>query len=112
MGQAPPVTAPKRRWFRFSLRTLFVLVTLFGCWLGYQLNWIRARRLALESGEVGLIVWGPNHVDVPDQSPPWMLGLLGESSPGCAGLVVAPSTSDAELARIQSLFPELDVERR
>jgi hypothetical protein len=28
-------TAPKRRWFAFSLRTLFVLVTVFGIWLGY-----------------------------------------------------------------------------
>ena len=35
--------APKPRRFRFSLRTLFVVVTLVGCWLGYQLNWIRQR---------------------------------------------------------------------
>src|SRR5258708_10246160 len=35
--------APKRRWFRFSLRTMFVVVTLFGCWLAYSLNWIRQR---------------------------------------------------------------------
>ena len=34
---------PKRRWFRYSLRTLFVGVTVFACWLGYQLNWIRQR---------------------------------------------------------------------
>ena len=28
-------TAPRRRWFRFSLRTLFVVVTItaIGCWL-------------------------------------------------------------------------------
>jgi hypothetical protein len=39
------MTAPKRRWFRFafSLRTLFVAVTVFGCWLGYSLNWINQR---------------------------------------------------------------------
>jgi hypothetical protein len=36
-------TAPKRRWFRFSLRTLFLGVTLFGCWFGYELYWIRQR---------------------------------------------------------------------
>jgi hypothetical protein len=35
---------PKRRWFAFSLRTLFVVVTLVACWLGYELNWIRQRR--------------------------------------------------------------------
>jgi hypothetical protein len=39
--------ATKRRWFRFSLRTLFVVVTLLCCWLGYQLNWIRQRHAVL-----------------------------------------------------------------
>ena len=38
------MTAPKRRWPQFSLRTLFVVVTVFGCWLGYQLNWIQQRK--------------------------------------------------------------------
>jgi hypothetical protein len=42
---------PRRR-FRFSLRTMFVLVTALCVWLGYQLNWIRQRRNVLGSGEV------------------------------------------------------------
>jgi hypothetical protein len=29
------MTPPRRRWFRFSLRTLFVVVTLLGIWLGF-----------------------------------------------------------------------------
>ena len=28
---------------RFSLRTLFVLVTALACWLGCEFNWIRER---------------------------------------------------------------------
>jgi hypothetical protein len=32
-----------RHWFTFSLRTMFVGVTVFVCWFGYQLNWIRQR---------------------------------------------------------------------
>jgi hypothetical protein len=36
--------APKRRWLRFSLRALFVFVTVLACWLGYEVNWIRHRR--------------------------------------------------------------------
>jgi hypothetical protein len=32
---------PKRRWFRFSLRTLLVVVTILSVWLGYQLNTAR-----------------------------------------------------------------------
>jgi hypothetical protein len=36
-------SAPKRPCFRFSLRTLFAAVTVFGVWFSYQLNWIRQR---------------------------------------------------------------------
>src|ERR1700690_2367557 len=40
----PMIPAPKRRWLRFSLRTLFVVVTVFGIWLGWQTNVVRERR--------------------------------------------------------------------
>jgi hypothetical protein len=43
--------APKHRW-TFTLRTLFVVVTLFGCWQGYHLNWIRQRRALLDEPNV------------------------------------------------------------
>jgi hypothetical protein len=36
-------SAPKRRWFSFSLRTLFVVVTVFGCWLGWNVNAVQKR---------------------------------------------------------------------
>ncbi len=36
--------APKSRQFRISLRTLFVVLTVFGVWLGWQVNIINARR--------------------------------------------------------------------
>ncbi len=36
--------AAKRRWFRFSLRTLFVVVTVFGVWLGWEIKYVRDRR--------------------------------------------------------------------
>jgi hypothetical protein len=38
------LTPTKRRWFRFSLRTMFVLVTVFCVWLGYELNQIHSRK--------------------------------------------------------------------
>ena len=54
-GTAMTETKPKRRWFTFSLRTLFVLVTVLCVWLGYQVNWIWQRRefvrkLCVDSG--------------------------------------------------------------
>ena len=42
------MTTPNRRWFRFSLRTLFVLIAIFGCWLGWQAHIVRERRELLQ----------------------------------------------------------------
>ena len=64
--------APKRRWFRFSLRTLFVVVTVVGllCWVLIQLAWIRDRHDELsrlrEDGVI--VVAGP---------PPWTIHIFG-----------------------------------
>ena len=40
---------PKRRWFRFtfSLQTLFIVVTIVGVWLGWQLKIVRERKAVL-----------------------------------------------------------------
>jgi len=39
-------TPNRRSWFRFafSLRTMFVLVTLFACWLGYEVKFVQDRK--------------------------------------------------------------------
>ena len=45
------MNAPRRRWFSFSLRTLFVVVTIAaiaGGWVMYQVSWIRQRRTMLD----------------------------------------------------------------
>jgi predicted permease len=39
---------PKHRWFQFRLPTLFVVITLFAMWLGWQLYWFKTRRDWLE----------------------------------------------------------------
>lgn len=54
---AAMIPAPKCRRFRFSLRTLFAVVTVAGIilgWIGFQLNWIKERRQAMENGEIGI----------------------------------------------------------
>jgi hypothetical protein len=35
-----------RRWFQFSLRTVFILMTILGIWLGIQVKWLRDRQEA------------------------------------------------------------------
>jgi hypothetical protein len=73
--------ALKRRWFRWSLRTMFVVVTVFACWLGYYGNWHRQRQSALRSigdhGAEGLLPYLPRTLDTPTALP-WSLKLWGE----------------------------------
>ena len=41
------IPQPRRPWYQFSLRTMFVLVVVVSiplAWVGYSLNWIRQRR--------------------------------------------------------------------
>ena len=45
MSEAP--TKPRRRWFRFSLRTLLLLVAIIGVPLGMKMNRVRNQRLVV-----------------------------------------------------------------
>ena len=89
----------RRRWFRYSLRTFFVLVTLLGVWLGVQVKWIRDRREALQ--------WVHRSVIFPDlHTPaPWSIRLVERGVPL---ITVDPDIAqDAEKVRkLKELFPE------
>jgi hypothetical protein len=55
--------ASNRRWFRFSLRTLFVLVTLLaaiGSWVGRNLSAVQARRSLRASENVAFLTYDEN----------------------------------------------------
>jgi hypothetical protein len=45
--RSPPPASP-RRWFNFSLRTMFVLVTLLSCWLAWETSVVRHRKAVLD----------------------------------------------------------------
>ena len=87
---------------RFSLRTLLIVVTVFCCWIAYQLNWIRQRHEALSSEKISF----------PGQArAPALLWVLGER--GYGEIAFRRSTKgrlmledDAEFERIKRLFPE------
>jgi hypothetical protein len=93
-------TKPKRRWFRFSLRTLFVLVTI-ACtgagWVAYQLNWIRERHDFVERYQCRHTF---HNIEIPDPKIPFSLRLLGEKP--VLGLTVRKD----RMERAKRLFPE------
>ena len=85
------------RYFRFRLRTLLVLVFVVSlplAWVGYCLNWIRARH-AVSHGGNGEIR-GPIHVDAP-------LALQPFGEKGVATIWRYPPLT---VDQLQRLFPE------
>jgi hypothetical protein len=74
---------PKRRWFRFSLRTLLVFITIasvgFG-WLGYKVRQANRQRIAVQSLRDLQAAVLYDHVLGGSQAPPgppWLRNLLG-----------------------------------
>lgn len=106
--------APKRRWPRFSLRTMFVVVAVFACgagFLSYELSWIQQRREALIPNEVPYS-WAESwNTKGHPATAPWHLRILGEG--GIAAIWIdrgMPSaTREGYRNRLQRLFPEAQV---
>ncbi len=126
--------SPRRRWFTFSLRTGFVLLTLFCVWLGVQVKWIHDRHEALH--KLSARQWP---VRIPEQNfrpllrdlqqesasvfaqieeralvnpygmAPLSLRVFGEH--GAQAIIVADNVSESDLARLARLFPEAAVVR-
>jgi hypothetical protein len=111
--------APKRRWFRWSLRTMFVVALLVACGFGYPLNWIRQRHALIEApertgveAEYGVAIVPMSlraTARVETNAAPWPLRWLGER--GVSTLYVRDDMPDPEVARIRALFPEAEIER-
>jgi hypothetical protein len=102
---------PRRRWFSFSLRTMFVAVSLFCMWLGYELNWIRERRAFLRMN------MQKDSLAVPA---PWSIRVLGERGYFIVYVqtryrkVISDETLDVETIRrlndARRLFPEAAID--
>jgi hypothetical protein len=119
---------PRRRWFAFRLRTLFVLVAVLSiplAWAGYPLNWIRERRKFLymknepfdmvdnvppemESFMVTFLYQDPDTYKYYDRPrAPGGLWLFGEEGyPKIEFLHASPELME----RTRRLFPEATVE--
>jgi hypothetical protein len=107
------IAKPKRRWFRFSLRTLFVLVTVFCVWLGFQFNWIYRRHRALEWMQDQAKYWDDMPVSQKvwlGTRTPWPIAMLGEEGLEQVCVIVDDEKTAAEKqVELRRLFPEGDV---
>src|SRR5690242_12995468 len=101
-------TKPDRRWYQFSLRTLLIFLTL-ACvvmaWTVDKFNWKRARWEVLDSGTVKRIYAKSVADRRKAPNPPWSLRMVGEWFLGADALELPTETPDAELQRVQELFP-------
>lgn len=102
-----------RRWFRFSLRTFFVLLTLFGAWLGYQVNWIRQRSEALKqirsTNEPYAVTSDPDAKRFDGKGAPWIVRATNNAT--AHHFMILQKDFPAEKAsgriqRLRRLFPE------
>ena len=105
-------TKPKRRWLRFSLRTMFVVVTILGLWLFPQLKWIRDRHAALGWVSTQATYWQDMPVQqgsFPGGQAPWQIRMLGEPGMEMIVAIVEKDEVTRKQRELQSLFPEAHV---
>jgi hypothetical protein len=108
--------APKRRWLRFSLRTMFVVVTVAACWIGYDLNWIRQRREAVQQTRFSVDNIDPASGTAQEVRAPGLLWLFGEHGYAVLSYTIPPGhdwelsrEQEAELQRVARLYPEAEL---
>ena len=107
------MTSPPRRWFRFSLRTMFVLVTMACVWLGWQVKWLKDRERASaehieemlkdENKPLRRRCYNLTRL-IEETLPPWQIRLLGGD-----GVKQFDRVSLEQVGRFRSLFPESEI---
>ncbi len=106
---------PRRRWLRFSLRTLFVLVTVWGVALGclaWQMSIIYQRKSALENLPDGSYFvcyseFGPGHAQPTLSAAARVRRFLGDDP---VEFFWIPSAQyENVVGSLKVLFPEADV---
>ena len=92
---------PKRRWLRYSIRTLLVAVSIAGAWLAYYVRWDRQRRALRTAGDP------PTAMSSDDRLLPFGLRMLNAEP--VALVVIQKHHSDADIQRFRALFPEASI---
>jgi len=111
----PPEKPHQRVWLHFSLRTVFVLLTLIAvlfAWINVQLNWLNERREALNWLKRQPIEhFKGNEVRVFAGIQPWLLRFVNE--PDIDVIVIpysdSPQADRERLQEFRKLFPEAEI---
>ena len=81
------IAPSKRRWFRFSLRTMFVVGTVFCVFFGFQVHLVRERRAFIATESALLTLHGMRNLTddfkMHGVSAPWPFGFFGEERQRC-----------------------------
>lgn len=126
MSEIEPAPVRTRQRFRFSLRMLFIVVTVLGVWLGYELNWLRQRHEMIVRHQFRMKHWQGSPSEFADlevkvavlsntpRSGPGLLWLFGERAVVSLGLLDSrkdgsgfDQARDAQAAK--RLFPEAGI---
>jgi hypothetical protein len=108
-----PAKPTRRRWYQFSLGTMFLLVTATAFWLGWDMRYIRERRAFLASNREAIAA-GPKRYIVmrktqykPAEIPLWRRWLGDEA----VDVIPMPfAAGDEAHAKARALFPEARLE--
>ena len=102
-----------RRWFRFKLRTMFIVMTVLSVWLGWNLDRVRQReRFLLRAGvypfDSGSLTRGGRVARATAARVPVIWSWLGAKHVGLVYLDRYRIT-DADFERTRGLFPEANL---
>lgn len=108
------------RWFRFSLRTLFVAVTFLCVWLGWQFNQVRLRREARQAFELKgfqFISAEAYAARYPQGQAPGAIARISPLRSWFGDLAIQeiwyepgfPAANQGALGELQSAFPEAEL---
>jgi hypothetical protein len=95
----------KRHWFRFSLRTLFAVVTLVCVWLAWQIHFVRERNNLLQLVDEK---YGYAGREIDSEPTGWRTWLLGDC--GANIFMIRRNTPQHVRDRISTNFPEANIE--
>jgi hypothetical protein len=113
----------RRRWVQFSLRTLFVLVTVCAIWLGVEFKWIRQRHEFLTHQDALATAFSEATIDrdisvvkadiLPESTKsPGILWLLGEQGLSSLDVLIVVDDRDLDLQRPLSTYDDAAQARR